>query len=73
MWLAACNDKITIEEPPVVTTKWDTARVAVIVPLSGEDSYDMRFKRIAKYFEENAVLAQRHWTDGIHLELEWYD
>ena len=54
-------------------SEWITAKVAVVLPLSGEDSDKVRYERISKMFEKNAIKAQHGLTKGIKLELEWFD
>ena len=48
-------DPIAMHEPK----EWITAKVAVVLPLSGEDNDKMRYERIFKMFEErrNIVLT----------------
>ena len=62
-------DPIAMHEPK----EWITAKVAVVLPLSGEDNDKMRYERIFKMFEENIVKAQYNLPEGVKLELEWFD
>ena len=54
-------------------SEWTTAKVAVVLPLSGEDSDKARYDRISKMFEEVVTKAQIDLSEGVKLELEWYD
>ena len=71
--VAACGKDPVLEDSIADTTTWERVKVAVVVPLSGGSNHDIRYKRISKYFEENAIRAQHQWDDGLLLELEWYD
>lgn len=68
----ACT-KEEVWEHDIDTTGWNRAKVAVVVPLSGDDSRGIAYERISSYFEENVIRAQHRWADGLILELEWYD
>lgn len=68
----SCGKEKILEET-IDTTGWKKVKVAVVAPLSGDNSDDIRYRRISKYFEENLIHAQYQWEDGILLELEWYD
>lgn len=54
-------------------SEWVTAKVAVVLPLSGEDSDKERYERISRMFEENVIKAQYNLSEGVKLELEWID
>ena len=54
-------------------SEWVTAKVAVVLPLSGEDSDKERYERISRMFEENVIKAQYDLSEGVKLELEWID
>ena len=60
----------TIAQEPKV---WTTAKVAVVLPLSGEGNDKMRYERIFKMFDENTLKAQLNLAEGVKLELEWHD
>lgn len=63
------EQSVALQEP----TEWITAKVAVVLPLSGDDSDKMYYERISKMFEENITKAQFDFAEGVKLELEWYD
>lgn len=71
--MISCSDEGTADDWMTNTATWEIVKVAVVAPQSGDDSDNMRFKRISRYFEENATRAQYLWEDGLRLELEWYD
>lgn len=54
-------------------SEWVTAKVAVVLPLSGEGSDKERYERISRMFEENVIKAQYNLSEGVKLELEWID
>lgn len=64
------NLEPTIAQEP---KEWTTAKVAVVLPLSGEGGDRVRYERIYKMFEENVVKAQLNLDKGVKLELEWHD
>lgn len=57
----------------VVDTHWTTYKVAVVMPSSESEAYNVRFKRIAEWFQNNSYKAQTLFDEGIKLQLEWYD
>ena len=69
----SCNKSglkpIKLQEP----SEWITAKVAVVLPLSGEGSEKDRYERISRMFDENVIKAQYDLSEGIKLELEWHD
>lgn len=69
----SCNKSrlkpIELKEP----SEWVTAKVAVVLPLSGEGSEKDRYERISRMFDENVIKAQYDLSEGIKLELEWHD
>ena len=67
--LCSCEQPKEVQEP----SEWITAKVAVVLPLSGEDNDKMRYERISKMFEDNLIKAQFNETEGVKLELEWFD
>ena len=70
--LWSCGDDMEpnpVQEP----TEWITAKVAVVLPLSGENSDKERYERICSMFEDNLTKAQLNTTEGVKLEFEWYD
>ena len=48
-------------------SEWVTAKVAVVLPLSGEDSDKERYERISRMFEENVIKAQYNLSEGVKL------
>lgn len=54
-------------------SEWTTAKVVVVLPLSGKDSDKARYDRISKMFEEVVTKAQIDLSEGVKLELEWID
>ena len=71
--LCSCDDssyeQVTLPE----STEWVTAKVAVVLPLSGEDNDKERYERISRMFEENIIKAQLNCSEAVKIELEWYD
>ena len=64
------DDKVLPSSGP---SEWTTAKVAVVLPLSGKNSDKTRYERVWKMFEENVLKAQYAAQHGIKLEVEWYD
>ena len=64
------NDKVLPSSGP---SEWTTAKVAVVLPLSGKNSDKTRYERVWKMFEENVLKAQYAAQHGIKLEVEWFD
>ena len=54
-------------------SEWTTAKVAVVLPLSGVDNDKERYERISRMFEDNVIKAQFNLPEGVKLELEWFD
>ena len=73
MLLCSCDKGGLMEDTPLGPSEWTTAKVAVVLPLSGEDNDKVRYERIYKMFEENVIKAQIGLPEGVKLELEWYD
>ena len=71
LWFCRENglDPNPVQEP----TEWITAKVAVVLPLSGVNSDKERYERICHLFEDNLAKAQFNTTEGVKLEFEWYD
>lgn len=69
----SCNKNDLTQDPLQGPSEWTTAKVAVVLPLSGEGSDRNRYERISKMFEENVIKAQHYMPDGVKLELEWHD
>lgn len=71
--ICSCDDssyeQVTLPE----STEWVTAKVAVVLPLSGEDNDKERYDRISRMFEENVIKAQLNCSEAVKIELEWYD
>lgn len=64
------DDKVLPSSGP---SEWTTAKVAVVLPLSGKNSDKTRYERVWKMFEENVLKAQYAAQHGIKLEVEWFD
>ena len=73
MLLCSCDKGGLMEDTPLGPSEWTTAKVAVVLPLSGEDNDKVRYERIYKMFEENVIKAQIGLPEGVKLELEWYN
>lgn len=69
----SCDKSRLSQETLQGASEWTTAKVAVILPLSGESNDKNRYERISRMFEENVIKAQHNMPDGVKLELEWYD
>ena len=54
-------------------SEWTTAKVIVVLPLSGENNDKDRYERVFRMFEENVIKAQHNMPEGVRLELEWHD
>lgn len=59
--------------PSFGPSEWTTAKVAVVLPLSGRNADKARYERVWKMFEENVTKAQYAEEHGIKLEVEWFD
>ena len=71
--LWSCNKSSLKQDPLQVPSEWATAKIAVILPLSGENNDKERYERISRMFEENIIKAQHNMPEGVKLELEWHD
>ena len=69
----ACDKSVSELELEQGPNEWVTAKVAVVLPLTGEGNDKVRYERISKLFEENVSKAQYNQSVGVKLELEWYD
>ena len=69
----ACDKSASELEPTQGPNEWITAKVVVVLPLTGEGTDKARYERISKLFEENVTKAQYDQSVGVKLELEWYD
>ena len=69
----SCDDSDLKQSPSQEPSVWAKAKVAVVLPLSGENGDKKRFERIYNMFEDNVVKAQLNIDEGVKLELEWYD
>ena len=69
----SCGDNDLEPKPAQEPTEWITAKVAVVLPLSGTNSEKERYERICHMFEDNLAKAQLNTTEGVKLEFEWYD
>ena len=70
--LWSCGDNME-SKPTREPSEWITAKVAVVLPLSGENNDKARYERICHMFEDNLTKAQLNTTQGVKLEFEWYD
>ena len=70
--LWSCGDNME-SKPMQEPSEWITAKVAVVLPLSGENNDKERYERICHMFEDNLTKAQHNTTQGVKLEFEWYD
>ena len=70
--LWSCGDNME-SKPMQEPSEWITAKVAVVLPLSGENNDKERYERIFHMFEDNLTKAQLNTTQGVKLEFEWYD
>ena len=73
LFLWSCVDSDVARSMPQEPSVWVNAKVAVVLPLSGENGDKKRFERIYNMFEENVVKAQLNMDEGVKLELEWFD
>ena len=71
--LWSCNRNDLTHNSTYEPSEWVTAKVAVVLPLSGNHSDKNRYDRIYKLFEDNVIKAQFNSTKGVRLELEWFD
>ena len=69
--LWSCTPQNQPSDP--VPQEWVSAKVAVVLPLSGEDNDKTRYDRITQMFEQQLKKAQYGMPKGVRLELEWYD
>ena len=69
----SCDKNSLVPESAQGPEEWITAKVAVVLPLTGETNDKARYERITKLFEENVTKAQYNQKVGVKLELEWYD
>ena len=71
--ICSCNKNSLRQDPLQGPSEWTTAKVAVVLPLSGDNGDRQRYERISKMFEENIIKAQHDMPEGVKLELEWHD
>ncbi len=71
--LSSCDKSSLIPGGLQGPSEWTTAKVAVVLPLSGPDNDKERYDRISKMFEENVIKAHLGSPVGVKLELEWFD
>ena len=71
--LCSCDKNDGMEAPSYGPSQWVTAKVAVVLPLSGEDGDRARYERVCRMFEDNVIKAQYNLEQGVKLEFEWYD
>ena len=71
--LCSCNKDSVIQAPSYGPSEWTTAKVAVVLPLSGENSDKARYERISGMFEDNVLKSQYDAEHGVKLKVEWYD
>ena len=73
-FLISSCDKVGMKQSGLQgPSEWVTAKVAVVLPLSGEDSDKEMYERVSRMFEENVIKAQYDLSEGVNLELEWID
>ena len=56
--LCSCDKNIDMVLPSFGPSEWTTAKVAVVLPLSGRNADKARYERVWKMFEENVSKAQ---------------
>lgn len=71
--LCSCNRDDLEQNSSYEPSEWVTAKVAVVLPLSGNQNEKSRYDRIFKMFEDNVIKAQFNSAKGVRLELEWFD
>lgn len=71
--LCSCDKSNKIDAPFYGPSEWVTAKVAVVLPLSGENSDKARYERVCSMFEDNVIKSQYNIEQGVKLEFEWYD
>ena len=69
----SCNKHSDMVVPSFGPSEWTTAKVAVVLPLSGRNADKARYERVWKMFKENVTKAQYAEEHGIKLEVEWFD
>ena len=69
LWSCTPNNAPTEQTPQ----EWVSAKVAVVLPLSGANSDKLRYERITQFFEQQMKKAQYGMSEGVRLELEWWD
>ena len=73
LFLWSCEDCDLKQNHSQEPSAWVKAKVAVVLPLSGDNGDKNRFERIYNMFEDNVVKAQLNIDEGVKLELEWFD
>ena len=68
--LCSCEKSSMIEGPSYGPSQWVTAKVAVVLPLSGENGDRARYERICRMFEDNVLKAQYNVEQGVKLQFE---
>ena len=68
--LCSCRPEKPVDQSP---QEWTSAKVAVVLPLSGADNDKIRYERITQFFEQQSKKAQYGMPKGVRLELEWWD
>ena len=68
--LCSCRPEKPVDQSP---QEWTSAKVAVVLPLSGPDNDKIRYERITQFFEQQSKKAQYGMPKGVRLELEWWD
>lgn len=68
--LWSCEPQNPMDTQP---QQWVSAKVVVVLPLSGKDNDKLRYERITQFFEDHMKKAQYGMLEGVRLELEWRD
>lgn len=71
--LCSCDKNGFEQQPAQGPSEWHVAKIAAVLPLSGEGSDKARYQRIWKMFEDNVIKAQYSEENGVKLEIEWFD
>lgn len=71
--VCSCSKESLKQDALQGPSTWTTAKVAIVLPLSGEGNEKNRYERISKMFEENVIKAQYNMPEGVKLEFEWWD
>ena len=71
IWAGGCREK----DPDGVfsNTKWETVRIAIIMPYNESQDYTDRYHRTAKWFLDTFHSSQKSLQRGIKIAIDWYD